>query len=157
MNSVDESIRARLQTQLTALSRLVEGVPEEQITRRSPGNKWSAAENIAHLAHYQDVFIDQRLRRIVAEDRPRFGRYRAEDDPTWPAFAAQPYSKTLERLRTRRADLNTLVGTLSSDALSRTGFHPLLGDATVVLWLEFFLLHEAHHLYVVLRRLHGSD
>lgn len=157
MNSVDESIRCRLQTQLTALSRLVEGVPAEQIARRSPGNKWSAAENIAHLAHYQDVFIDGRLRRMLAEDRPRFGRYRAEDDPTWPASAAQSYEATLERLTRRRAELNALVESLSSDALARTGVHPLLGDASVMLWLEFFLLHEAHHLYVILRRLHGSD
>ena len=157
MNRLDESIRCRLQTQLTALSRLVESVPAEMITRRSPANKWSAAENIAHLAHYQGVFIDDRLRRMLTEDRPRFGRYRAEDDPAWPAAAALPYAETVERLMARRAELNSLIGTLSSDALARTGFHPLLGDATVVLWLEFFLLHEAHHLYVILRRLHGSD
>ena len=107
MNGLDESIRCRLQTQLTRLSRLVESVPAEMITMRSPANKWSAAENIAHLAHYQDVFIDDRLRRMLTEDRPRFGRYRAEDDPTWPASAEQPYAETLERLVTRRTELNT--------------------------------------------------
>jgi hypothetical protein len=24
-------------------------------------------------------------------------------------------------------------------------------------WVEFFLVHEAHHLYVVFKRVHGAD
>jgi len=34
--------------------------------------------------------------------------------------------------------------------------HLLLGEAPILLWLEFLLLHEAHHLYVIMRRVHDA-
>jgi hypothetical protein len=34
--------------------------------------------------------------------------------------------------------------------LSRKGFHPSFGALTIPQWLEFFLLHEAHHLYTAM-------
>jgi hypothetical protein len=27
----------------------------------------------------------------------------------------------------------------------------------LALWIEFFLVHEAHHLYTILRRVRGAD
>jgi len=36
---------------------------------------------------------------------------------------------------------------------NRTGIHSSFGEMTLALWLEFFLIHEAHHLYVILQRL----
>jgi hypothetical protein len=33
------------------------------------------------------------------------------------------------------------------------GIHPLFGEMSLALWVEFFLLHEAHHLYIVMTRL----
>jgi hypothetical protein len=35
------------------------------------------------------------------------------------------------------------------------GVHPALGPLTIPEWLEFFLLHEGHHLYQVMLRVHG--
>jgi hypothetical protein len=29
--------------------------------------------------------------------------------------------------------------------------HPLLGPMPIPLWLEFFLLHEGHHLYTIMK------
>ena len=40
--------------------------------------------------------------------------------------------------------------------MNRVGVHPVFGLMTIPLWLEFFLLHEAHHLYVVLHRVRGG-
>jgi hypothetical protein len=34
----------------------------------------------------------------------------------------------------------------------RTGLHPTFGEMDVAGWLDFFLLHEAHHLYTALVR-----
>jgi hypothetical protein len=41
------------------------------------------------------------------------------------------------------------VTSLSDQELGRAGTHPVLGALAIPEWLEFFLLHEAHHLYVV--------
>ena len=42
--------------------------------------KWSAHEQLAHLARYHQVFL-QRIDRILSEQAPEFPRYRAEYDP----------------------------------------------------------------------------
>ena len=51
-----------------------------------------------------------------------------------------------------RADLVTRLEQLSPEDFGRTGVHSLYGSLTIFEWLELFLLHEAHHLYVALLR-----
>jgi hypothetical protein len=97
------------------------------------------------------VFLD-RLRRLLVEDRPTLGRYRAEADPEWPTWRELPADKVLGRLRALRAELISLVRSLSPVASARTGRHPTFGEMDVAGWLHFFLLHEAHHLYTALVR-----
>ncbi len=79
-------------------------------------------------------------------------RYRAEDDPRWPQWLAMPNEKILNRLGSLRSELVGIVEQLSPSDFSRVGVHPLFGEMTLVEWLEFFLLHEAHHLLAVLQR-----
>lgn len=145
----------RLATQLDSLSLLLCGASVEAVGQRPASGKWSAHENLAHLARYHEVFL-ARLRRMLAEDKPRLRRYRAEEDPEWPQWAALSTEDVLRRLRALRAELNEAVRHLSPDHLSRTGVHSSFGEMAIPLWIEFFLLHEAHHLYVVMQRLRGS-
>ena len=58
----------------------------------------------------------------------------------------------LGQLRALRAELVALVRGLSPAETARTGLHPTFGEMDVTAWLEFFLLHEAHHLYIALVR-----
>ena len=44
-------------------------------------------ENLAHLARHHAVVLD-RVRRVLAEDRPTLPRYAAEEDAEWPVWAA---------------------------------------------------------------------
>ena len=46
---------------------------------------------------------------------------------------------------------------LGSRDLARTGRHSSLGPLTVAEWLELFLVHEAHHLYVAMKRARSGD
>jgi hypothetical protein len=46
---------------------------------------------------------------------------------------------------------------LTDEQLARIGMHTRLGELTLLQWLEFFLLHEAHHLLAVLQRAHERD
>ena len=94
----------------------------------------------------------RRIARIRSEDRPLLARYVAEDDPKWPQWAALPANEVLTRLRALRAEMLELVEHLSDRELSRTALHSRFGEMTLAQWLEFFLLHEAHHLFVVMQR-----
>jgi hypothetical protein len=154
---LSRSTRFRLETQLETLSLIVGSASPSALETQSSSGKWSVAQNVAHLARVQEVFVNERIRRMLNEEYPRFGRYRAEEDPGWPAWMSPPYSTALERLHSGRSGLIDLVSGLSSTQMARVGSHPLLGEAPIPLWLEFLLLHEAHHLYVIMRRVHGID
>ena len=151
-----ESTALRLKAQLDCLPTLLAGVSEEALARQPVPGKWSARENLAHLARYQEVFIN-RLRRMQTEDNPLLPRYRAEDDPEWPLWINREAQGILTTLHAQRTILVHEIQGLTAAELARTAVHPRWGRMTVVQWLEFFLLHEAHHLLAVLQRSRESE
>lgn len=152
---IDHSIAVRLRAQLETLSLLLAEARPEAVTRRPASGKWSALENLAHLARHLEVFI-QRIQRILTDESPRLARYRAEEDPEWPKWSAMPTDEVLRRLVGLRRELIQLLQGLSREQLDRVGVHPTFGEMTIPMWIEFFLLHEAHHLYVVMVRIRES-
>jgi len=149
---ISKATRVRLETQLDALPIILDGVTAELAAIHPRDGGWSAKENFAHLARHAEVFME-RMDRIVREERPLLGTYRAEQDPEWPSWTHLAFDEVLERLRERRRRLIVWTTSLSDDQANRVGIHPLLGAMDVGRWLEFFLMHEAHHLYFVMRRL----
>ena len=146
------SLLGRLTGQLDALGAILRDASDAVLRSRAAGGAWSAHENLAHLARVQEVLFG-RLDLILAQDRPALKRYRAEEDPEWPAWAALPPREALDRLRRRRTELVARVSGLTPEQARRTGVHSRFGEMDVAAWLEFFLVHEAHHLYVVMLRL----
>ena len=126
----------------------------ETLNAKPVSGKWSAHEQLAHLARYHQIFL-QRIDRILTEQAPEFPRYRAEDDPEWPAWTGLPTSHLLVRISSMRSKLMARLRSLSKEDFERTGVHPKFGPMSLSLWLEFFLVHEAHHLYVVLQLVRG--
>jgi hypothetical protein len=147
-----QSTVLRLETQLDVVPLLLADMPAEALMAGPPAVGWSAHENLAHLARHHAVCLD-RLRRVLHEHKPQLGRYRAEADPVWPEWSALSTAEVLSRLQILRADLIQLVKGLSAEEASRIGLHPLFGEMGLDRWIEFFLLHEAHHLYMVMIRL----
>jgi uncharacterized damage-inducible protein DinB len=149
---LNPSTLLRLETQPEVIPALLSGAAPAAIMARPASGQWSAHENLAHLARHQTVFLE-RLRRILGESAPQLGRYRAEEDSAWPEWSSLSTEDVLSRHQAGRAEFIRLAKGLSHTDASRIGIHPLLGDMSLALWVEFFLLHEAHHLYVVMTRL----
>jgi len=138
--------------QLDCLRVIIDAVSPERLAYHSAPNRWSALENLAHLARYQRVFLDERCSRILQEDQPILSRYRAEDDPEWHFWQRLPPAQIVESLMTERSRLLELLGSLSETEWGRVGHHPAFGALNLRQWVQFFLTHEAHHLYVALVR-----
>jgi uncharacterized damage-inducible protein DinB len=149
---ISRSTRVRLDTQLAALQAILAGSTAETVAMRSASGAWSAHEHLAHLARYHAVFFD-RLHQVVAEDIPQFARYRAEDDPEWRAWSVLPTKEAIARLTELRARIVEWIAALSDADAERCGVHPLFGTQSIGDMLDFFLLHEGHHLYVMMTRL----
>jgi hypothetical protein len=138
------SLTCRLKTQHLALSEIIKNSDEQTLLFRPEPGKWNIHDNIAHLAIYQPKFIE-RINRILKEDGPEFAPYRADDDPDFIAG---------QKLSNRRRIIWLLSG-LNDAQLARTGTHLKYGKLTIVDWTEFFLLHEAHHLFTIFRLAKG--
>ena len=149
MPNSNHSRLQRCETQLQDfLAVTLSGVAADTLSAHAVPGKWSAHEQLAHLARYHQIFL-QRIDRILAEQSPEFSRYRSEDDPEWPAWSGLPTQQVLARLSSMRTKLMARLQSLSEEDFERTGVHPKFGTMSLSLWLEFFLVHEAHHLYVV--------
>ena len=148
----DESQLVRLKTQLESVDVLFAGASPERIDRRPASGKWSARENLAHIGRYHEIFLE-RVRRILAETSPQFARYRAEEDPGWQEWASKPFEEIRNQVTALRMKLIDTIAGLQASDYTRVGIHSAFGEMTLSLWLEFFLVHEAHHLYVILQRI----
>jgi hypothetical protein len=149
---LDPLLHSRLAHQLASFLAWIADADPRDLAWTPPTGKWSALLNLAHVGRHHEV-MRERLDRVLAEDDPTFPRYTEADDPQWAEWEALPASTVLTRLQERREGLTAWASALSPEQLRRTGVHAKFGRMDVARWLEFFLVHEAHHLYVALQRL----
>ena len=147
------SISTRLHHQHETLQDIVRGLTADRLKEHPNPGKWSPFENIAHLAAYQPVFLD-RIRRIRKEDSPVFERYVAEKDPFFPGFLDKTPEQLIQAINSRGAEIAIQLAGWDETALQRTGRHPKYGLLSMTQWTEFYLLHEAHHLFSIFMMVH---
>jgi hypothetical protein len=141
---------SRLKTQHEVIEALISGLSEVELRIRPIPDKWSVHENIAHLACYQPRVI-ARTKNILLEDNPAFEGYIPENDPAFPKFLSMTVSELISNLKSNRLELVRLVSNLTNEQLKRTGAHSKFGKMSILEWTEFFLLHEAHHIYTIFK------
>jgi hypothetical protein len=150
------SAAARLAAQLECLADVLGSATDEALHRKTRTGKWSAHDNLAHLARHHAIFLE-RVRQILTTDTPALDRYVPEEDREWPAWNALPTAEVLARLRAQRQEIIATLTTLPDEALARPGRHPVVGVMPLSEWTEFFLVHEGHHLYVIFKRVRGGE
>ena len=144
------SITTRLEYQHKSLIDIIEGLSDEQIRWQIIPGKWSVFENIVHLSTYQHVFM-QRVGQILNEENPQFSRYTAESDPLFHDNCSKTTREIMNDLITTRRELIGKIFSLKQEQLKYTGIHPVFGEMNLIQWLNFFLLHEAHHLFTIFK------
>jgi uncharacterized damage-inducible protein DinB len=145
---LSSSLETRLKHQHETVYELIRGLTEEQLKKRLNPDKWSAFENIVHLTAYQPTFL-QRMRLIEQKDDNVFQRYIAEQDPIFNEYLQDSLKELLDNLSAQRFIIHNYILQLSETSLRRRGMHPKYGNMPVNQWIEFFLLHEAHHLFAI--------
>ena len=147
---LQSSITTRLEYQHKSLLDLIEGLSDEQVRRQVILGKWSIFENIVHLHTYQRAFMD-RVEEILKNEQPSFERYTAESDPLFYDNCMKSTREIIQELMSDRKILATGLLSLKEEHFKRTGNHPVFGIMTLVQWIQFFLLHEAHHLFTIFK------
>ena len=144
------NLSTRLQYQHKSLVDIIDGLSEEQIRRQINPGKWSIFENIVHLQIYQHRFI-LRIREMIEKDNPRFERYSAEADPEFLESCGLSFREVMHDMITVRKQMAAEIITFPDSELEKKGTHPAFGEMNMLQWLNFFLLHEAHHLFTILK------
>ena len=150
MVQLPSSITTRLQYQHKSLLDLIEGLTDEQIRRPLEQGKWSIFETIVHLTTYQHIF-NARLRQILDGNDPKFERYTAEADPMFHDNCGKSSREIIQDLLTTRKEMSSEIVHFDPADFSKTGAHPAYGKMNIIQWLNFFLLHEAHHLFAIFK------
>jgi uncharacterized damage-inducible protein DinB len=149
-NALSSSVLARLEYQHKSLFEIIEDLTDEQIRRHMIPGKWSIFENIVHLQTYQHSFLN-RMKKIENEDKPLFERYTAERDPLFYDNCLKTTKDIEQDLRTTREVFNKYLLQLDEQSLKKSGTHPVFGLMNISQWTNFFLLHEAHHLFTIFK------
>lgn len=144
------SISTRLHYQHKVLVDIIDGYNDGQIRQNIVPGKWSIFENIVHLQTYQHTFIS-RVKQILDGHKPEFSRYSAEADPLFLDNCHKSTREIMQDLITTRKEMTAgMLGFTATD-LAKTGTHPHFGTMHLLQWMNFFLLHEAHHLFTVFK------
>jgi uncharacterized damage-inducible protein DinB len=144
------SISTRLHYQHKSLMDLIDDLTDEQIRRQVTAGKWSVFENIAHLTTYQHTFIN-RVKQILKENNPSFSRYTAEADPLFHDNCSKSSREIIHDLMSTRKEMVAGILSFREEDYNKTGQHPAFGKMNLFQWLNFFLLHEAHHLFTIFK------
>jgi uncharacterized damage-inducible protein DinB len=147
---MSSSVSTRLHYQHKSLLDIIDEFSDDEIRRSAISGKWSIFENIVHLQTYQHVFND-RIRQIISENNPQFPRYSAEADPLFIENCGKSTREVIQDLISVRKEMASALPALPSTDLAKTGTHPHFGNMHLLKWMNFFLLHEAHHLFAIFR------
>jgi len=154
--TIYKSLHDRLKNQHETIGELISNINNTRLTFRPSQNKWSIKDNIAHLATYQTVLTD-RINTILKKDSPNFDRYIMENDPDFETWRELKIDCLLQKMNSDRHEIFNLITNLTDQNLSRIGQHSKYGNLTIIKWTEFFLLHEAHHIFTIFQLANDTE
>lgn len=126
------------------LVNLVDQVKPDHYDDKTDPARFTLRELIAHLADFDDVFLD-RLR--LAHESP--GASVVSLDPDERAvekhYATRDVHHELDVFENRRRDLLAFLGELSEEGWQKPFHHPDLGDVTIESYANIILAHDLSH------------
>ena len=147
---INPSITTRLQTQHESIQVIISSINSKQLDWKGEPGKWNIHETIAHLVCYQQMFIE-RIVQALTEEVPFFSKYDADNDPDFKYWCTDDMEHLMSQLFSDREKLAKLISKLTNEDGKRIAMHKKYGSHNIVLWVEFFLLHEAHHIYQIFK------
>ena len=141
----------RLRDQADDVRRLVAGLDEESLSKRTIPEKWSLKELVCHVLKVQRVF-SERLERMLTEENPSVTSYKAENDPGFEKMTARPAEETLAAYLAERERHLERLEDLSPAQWHRGAQHPDFPIYDVHFQTDYLAHHEAHHIFQMLQR-----
>jgi uncharacterized damage-inducible protein DinB len=127
------------------LVNIIDQVKPEKFTEQTDPDRFNLAEMVAHLADFDDIFLD-RLR--LAHEAP--GATVESYDPDARArekhYQEKDIHHELDVFENRRRDLVDFLSQLTPDDWKKQFHHPDLGDTTIDEYANIIMAHDLSHL-----------
>jgi DinB superfamily len=136
------------------VSEALKDFPLELLTARPLPGKWTAREIIHHLADSETASA-QRLRKLLAEDKPVIQGYDQDQFAILLKYNQRDTGPALDAFRAARATTAQLLEIMSDDDWQREGEHSESGRYTTEKWLVIYAEH-AHDHAAQIRRLRSA-
>jgi hypothetical protein len=150
-HAVHARIVERLRGNAEDVTRMVAGLSEPDLARRTVADKWSVKEVLCHLDRIHEVF-DARVTAMLEKENPQIASYEPDGDADFDARVRRPTADTLASFLIRRERLIARLEELRPADWHRPGQHPEYPNYDVHFCVEYLGHHEAHHLYQMFQR-----
>ena len=131
-----------------ALRTATAGLTRDQLTARPVPGKWSALEVVCHLADFDPILAD-RMKRIIAEDRPQLLGADEKRFAAALAYHERDLEEELTIIERTRSQLARILRTVKPEALQRVGVHSERGPRTLEQLLTGAINHIPHHVHFI--------
>ena len=120
-------------------------LPDDLLRWKPAAERWSISEVLAHLVEIEELYAG-RVRRMVAEDAPKFLRY-VQPDPASPNASSQgDTGEILSRFTSLRRGNVAFLHSMPANSGARMGHHSELGPITLSQMLCEWASHDLGHL-----------
>ena len=144
------SIKHRLETQHQSVETIVSSISSKRILLRPAPEKWNIHDIVAHLVRYHQIFIE-RVQKTLDEEEPFFEPYLADNDGDFEYWRTNDMDHLLRQLNIDRTALYEIIINLTDEEQRRVAMHKKYGSHNIIQWIDFFLLHEAHHIFNIFK------
>lgn len=135
------------------------GVPGEAIVGLTPvqlnavpiPGTWSIQQIVCHLADTDQV-ASYRMKRIIAEERPRIDAYDENGFAERLHCDKQDAAEVCELFQFNRLVTARMLGELPDAAFERAADHPEIGPLPLGVLLRLYVHHLDHHMAFLLRK-----
>lgn len=150
---MNENLKALLVHQYKMLDDLLNNINKNMFVTKPENGKWSVFENIAHLGRYNEIFLG-RMEEVQHKNNPSFDSYVADNEEGFIKWSSKSFDLVVADFYSSRETVIKFFDSLSEDKLKRVGTHSKFGELTTLEWLQFYLLHESHHLFTIFKLIH---
>lgn len=129
----------------------IEGMTVAHLNAHPVPGTWSIKEIVVHLLD-TDLIACYRMKRIIAEDRPRIDVY---DENAFAArlfYGQQDAAIAVTTFMNNRMNMGVLLRSLRDDAFDRVAIHPEIGELPLGRLVRLYVHHVDHHLAFVRRK-----
>jgi hypothetical protein len=141
----------RLRDQADDVRRMVAGLDEETLSKRTVPDKWSLKELVSHVLRVQRLY-SERLETMLSQENPTLASYQPEGDAVFEKIAGRPAEETLAIYLAERERHVDRLEDLSPSEWHRSAQHPDYAHYDVHFQTDYLAHHEAHHIYQMLLR-----